>query len=365
MSVAVILISLLAAVETTAEPCLTLEMFSREGCPHCAEARGFLRQLAAREPNLEIEIRDVEREPEAAERLRQLGREHGVATLGVPTFHLCGRFTVGFSDAATTGALLEAWIRGVDDVAPDSVTVPILGSVSWERLGLPLFTVVLGLVDGFNPCAIWVLLFLLSVLVNVRDRQRVVVVAATFVIVSGVAYYAFMAAWLSIFILVGMSRWVQIVLAILAIGVGCIHVKDFLAWGKGPSLSIPDSVKPHIYSRVRGIVNAESLPAALGGAIVLAVLVNVVEILCTAGIPAVYTRVLTLQDLPIWEYHAYLVLYNLAYVFDDSLLVIVVVVTMRKRKLQEGEGRWLKLVSGAVVLILGLLLLFAPGWIGG
>jgi hypothetical protein len=216
-------------------------------------------------------------------------------------------------------------------------------------------------VDGFNPCAIWVLLFLLSVLVNVRDRTRVVVVAGTFVAVSGLAYFAFMAAWLNVFLWVGFARWTQVVLGALAVAMGAVHVKDFVAFGRGPSLSIPDAAKPGIYARVRRVVNAENLPAALAGAIVLAVLVNVVELLCTAGIPAVYTRVLTLQELSTAQYYGYLALYNLAYVLDDSLLVAVVVITMRRRKLQEGQGRWLKLVSGVVILALGLALLVAPG----
>ncbi len=341
--------------------CGELVMFSRDGCPHCADAAVFLDALQARHPELEIRIRDVGRDPAARDALRALALRHGVSTLGVPAFAGCGRFRVGFDAPATTGAELEGWLLGR---APSAlVEVPLLGSVDPAALGLPLFTLVLGLVDGFNPCAIWVLLFLLSVLVNVRDRRRIVVVAGTFVLVSGLAYYAFMAAWLNVFLLVGVSRATQVVLALVALAVGGLHVKDFFALGRGPSLSIPEAAKPGIYARVRRIVNAESLGAALVGATVLAVLVNVVELLCTAGIPAVYTRVLTLRELPTWQYYAYLGLYDLAYMLDDSLLVATVVIGLRRTKLQETQGRWLKGLSGLVILLLGLALLLAPDWL--
>jgi glutaredoxin len=245
----------------------------------------------------------------------------------------------------------------------DAVEVPYLGRLSAKQLGMPLFTILIGLVDGFNPCAMWVLMFLLSVLVNLKDRWKILAVAGTFVVISGVAYFAFMAAWLNVLLLVGFLRWVQLILATLAIIVGSIHVKDFFAFKKGISLSIPESAKPGIYSRVRKIVLAESLVSAIGGATVLAILVNIIELLCTAGLPAMYSQVLSLQDYPVWKNYAYLGLYILAYMFDDSIMVAIVVITLGRKKLQETQGRWLKLVSGLVILLLGLVLLLKPEWL--
>jgi glutaredoxin len=250
----------------------------------------------------------------------------------------------------------------VDD-QPKSIDLPFFGLVNTEKIGLPLFTLAVGLVDGFNPCAMWVLLFLLSILVNLKDRRKILAVAGTFVLISGLAYFAFMAAWLNVFLFVGYLRPAQITLGALAVFVGGIHVKDFFSHGRGVSFSIPDSAKPGIYSRVRKIVTAEHLWGAILGAAVLAVLVNIIELLCTAGLPALYTQILSLQNLPPWQNYAYLGLYNVAYMFDDSLMVGVVVVTLGRRKLQEQQGRWLKLASGLVIVLLGLVLLFKPQWL--
>jgi hypothetical protein len=247
--------------------------------------------------------------------------------------------------------------------APEGVDIPWIGYVRVRDWGLPAFTLLIGLIDGFNPCAMWVLVFLLSVLVNIRDRRKIAAIAGTFVVVSGLAYFAFMAAWLNFFMLVGIARPLQIALGILAVLIGLINVKDFFAFKKGVTLSIPESAKPGIYSRVRRIVTTDYISVAIGLSVILAVVVNVVELMCTAGLPAVYTQILTLQQLPAWKNYLYLGLYNVGYMFDDGLMVIIFVVTLSHRKMRQVEGRWLKLISGAVVLVLGLAMLFRPDWL--
>ncbi len=245
----------------------------------------------------------------------------------------------------------------------ESIRVPVLGRLRVRDLGLPLFTLLIGLVDGFNPCAMWVLIFLLTVLVNLRDRRKIVLIAGTFVVVSGLVYYAFMAAWLNVFLLIGFARPAQVVLGLLGIFIGAVNIKDFFAFKRGLSLSIPESAKPGLYARVRQVVSAERLSAALAGAVVLAILVNTVELLCTAGLPALYTQILTYRQYPPWLNYLYLGLYIVAYMFDDALVLTIVVATLSHRRLTERGGRWLKLVSGLVILALGLIMLVKPEWL--
>jgi glutaredoxin len=243
------------------------------------------------------------------------------------------------------------------------IDVPWFGRVSVRDLGLPLFTLAIGLIDGFNPCAMWVLVFLLSVLANVKDRRKIAAIAGTFVLVSGVVYFAFMAAWLNLFMLIDLVRPLQVAVGMLAVFIGVVNIKDFFAFKKGITLSIPESAKPGIYDRVRRIVATKFLSVAVGLSVVLALLVNAVELLCTAGLPALYTQILTQQNLPSWQNYAYLGLYNLGYIFDDSLMVGGFIITLSHRKMREDEGRWLKLLSGVVVLALGATVLFKPEWL--
>lgn len=364
-----------------------VELFSRAGCPHCAAAKQFLEALKAERPGLTVTVQEVDTDVRARQRLEALAAERKQAVPGVPALLVNGELVFGFDRAETTGALVRELLdaqsgsASAATVAPD-VCVPsedadagcgdevtaraeptvhssLLGTLKASELGLPAFTLVVGLLDGFNPCAMWVLLFLLSILVNMKSRARMALVAGTFVLVSGAVYFAFMAAWLNVFLLLGFSRVVQSILGLVAVVVGGLNLKEFWAFKQGPSLSIPEAVKPGLMSRMRA-VRGEKLVGALLGVAVLAVLVNFVELLCTAGFPAIYTHVLTSYGLPAWKNYAYLGLYNLAYITDDGLMVGIAIVTLGGRRLQEKEGRWLKLISGAVMLALGVVLLVKP-----
>jgi glutaredoxin len=336
----------------------SLEVFVKPGCSHCERAKVWLDDLRERRPDVAIVVHDVAADRAARERLEAMAEDAGLLA-AVPAFVAGDRLFVGFDSATTTGAAIEAWLdRREDEI--DTIGLPWLGDLRVGDVGLFAFTLAVGLVDGFNPCAMWVLLFLLALLVNLRSRRRMLLVAGTFVGVSGVAYYLFMAAWLGAFLVIGVSRWLQAALGLIALGVGAIHVKDALAPARGPSLAIPAAAKPRIYARIRSIVHAENLRAALVATIALAVMVNLVELLCTAGLPAVYAQILTAQGLPSWQHHAYLALYIVAYMFDDALMVTIAVITLRRHKLQERGGRVLQLVSGAVMLALGVVLLVKP-----
>jgi glutaredoxin len=341
-------------------------VFVRSGCPHCEAAKDFLDHLQREQPSLHIVFRDLAQDPTALQRLRALADARGMTTVGVPTFLIGEKLIVGFLSAETTGAEIRAHLdtrAGQAADAPESIKTSWFGELRVSDLGLPLFTIIIGLLDGFNPCAMWVLLFLLSLLVNLQDRRKMALLAGTFVFVSGLMYFAFMAAWLSIFLLIGLSRAVQVGLGSIALFVGAVNVKDFFAWRRGITLSIPESAKPGLYARVRAILQAENLTGALTGIVILAGLVNMIELLCTAGFPALYTHMLSLQGLSMWEYYGYLGLYNVAYIFDDSLMVTTAVITLSRRKLQERAGQWLKLGSGTVMAGLGLVLLLKPDWL--
>jgi hypothetical protein len=242
-----------------------------------------------------------------------------------------------------------------------SIELPWIGRrISIDEVGLPAFTIAIGLLDGFNPCSMWVLVMMVSMLAAVGDRRRMIAVAGTFVAIEGLAYFAFMAAWLNLFMLIGVSRASEIVLGAIAIAAGLVNVKDFVAFGRGISLSIPASAKPGIYQRMRRLMHEQSLALAIAGTVVLAVLVQLVELLCTSGLPALYTRILTLRQLDPWSYYGYLLLYNVMYMVDDVVVLTVGVVTLSQHRLQEKEGRFLKLVSGLVMLALGMYLIFLP-----
>jgi glutaredoxin len=367
-------------------PRTTIEAFVREGCPHCAQAEKFLATLAKERPDLDIVIRDVSRDRAALARLNEIAKATHAGAPRVPAVHVGGQLIMGYSEEASTDKLIRGALRGqkavqtggldtgscaADDGSltcaaepsaepEETFSVQFLGrTITLDDIGLPAFTFAMGLLDGFNPCSMWVLILMISLLAPLNDRKRMVAVAGTFVLIEGIAYFLFMAAWLNLFLFIGLSRISQLIVAGIAILAGLINLKDFVAFGKGISLSIPESSKPGIYKRMRDVVHAKSLPAAIIGVTILAILIQVVEFMCTSGFPALFTRILTLRALEPAAYYGYILLYIAAYMIDDIVVLTIGVVTLSRHRLQEKEGRVLKLISGVVMVGLGVYLIVA------
>jgi hypothetical protein len=221
-------------------------------------------------------------------------------------------------------------------------------------------TVILAGVDAFNPCAFFILLFLLSLLVHAQSRARMLLVGGIFILTSGVVYFAFMAAWLNVFLAFGEIRSVTRVAGAFAMLLAVVNIKDYFLFKRGVTLSIPEGAKPGLYQRITGLIRAERQPTLVAGTLLLAIAANTYELLCTVGFPMLFTRVLTLKALPTGTYYLYLVFYNVIYVLPLLAIVGVFTLTLGSRKLTETEGRLLKLLSGLMMLGLGLLLAVAP-----
>ena len=189
------------------------------------------------------------------------------------------------------------------------------------------------------------------------------IVGGVFVLFSGLMYFLFMAAWLNVFLMIGKINTITIAAGLLAMGIALLNIKDYFWFKQGLSLSIPDGAKPSLYQRMRNLVNADNMPAMLVATMGLAAFANLYEFLCTAGFPMVYTRILTMEELPSLTYYLYLVFYNVIYIIPLLVIVIVFTLSFGAKKLQEEQGKQLKLVSGMMMLYMGLVLVFMPDWL--
>ncbi|WDI43013.1 hypothetical protein [Bremerella sp. P1] len=384
---------------------VNLYVFFREGCAHCEKGVAFADQLAKRHAWLQVRKYDTSRHAGNLELYCQMAASLKKQAGSVPAFFYCGQMTLGFGGEATTGQRIETalikcqeslqkqvptaasssptWkvqlasfspepqeldaaeelvleLPDLESTESEVVDLPWSSEVDVDTLSLPLFTIILAGCDAFNPCAFFILLSLLSLLIHARSRARMFWVGGVFVLFSGLFYFLFMAAWLNVFVLAGHLAWITTGAGLVAILVALINIKDYFAWKKGITLSIPDSAKPGLFDRMRNLLGATEVWPMLLGTMALAAAANSYELLCTAGFPMVYTRVLTLRELPTASYYGYLVLYNLIYIIPLSIIVVGFTYTLGARKLQEHEGRFLKLLSGVMMLLLGVVILLAP-----
>lgn len=354
------------------QPQVQLYFYWSATCPHCLEARPFVEATPATRPWVMLHSLELTRYPEHARQYEKMAAQLGLEAAYVPALLFCGGMQVGWDNVETTGAemlrrldachadALAGNIALLPNPAAEKLSVPILGEVNLESFSLPLLTVAIAGLDAFNPCAFFVLLFLLSLLVHQKSRKRMLAIGGIFVLFSGLMYFSFMAAWLNLFQLLGNLVWVTLAAGVLAVFVGAVNVKDFFLFEKGITLSIPESRKPDIYRRARAIIGAGNLPAMVAATVFLAIAANFYELLCTAGFPMVYTRLLTLADLSAAGHYGYLAVYNLIYVMPLALIVVFFTRSLGARKLTGREGRLLKLLSGVMMLELGALLLLAP-----
>ena len=185
-------------------------------------------------------------------------------------------------------------------------------------------------------------------------------VGGVFVFISGFVYFLFMAAWLNLFLVMGNLSAVTTAAGVLSLAIAVVNIKDFFAFKKGISLTLSASAKPRLFDRIRRLLRSTSFFPVLAGTIVLAILANFYELICTAGFPMVFTRILTFNDRSVLTYYLYLALYNVVRVIPLFVIVLAFTITLSSRKLTEWHARVLKLLSGAMMLGLGAVLLIDP-----
>ncbi|MDD5172224.1 MAG: thioredoxin family protein [Candidatus ainarchaeum sp.] len=363
------------AVQQTSEAELVVHFFYSPTCSHCAAQEPFNEQLVEEFPQVEIIKHDVTI-PEESRLLLIMAQNFSVgpSSLGTPTTFIGNYMFIGFDSPAGIGAQMRDAIEdcmdgGCEDhgtpavVTTESLTkgidLPFLGKTDLSSLSLPLLALVLGLLDGFNPCAMWVLVYLISLVMHLNDKKRLWLIVGTFLLASGVLYFLFMTAWLNAFLLLGYVRIVTIAVGLVALGGGILSIKEYLETKGAMVCNVVDAEgKKKLTASMRELIAAPLTWAVLIGIIALAFTINSIEFVCSAAIPAVFTQVLALSDLPAWEYYAYIALYDFFFMLDDMLIFASAIFVYGS--VGDKYARYCKIIGGAIMLFLGIMLLFAP-----
>jgi thiol-disulfide isomerase/thioredoxin len=369
-----------------------VHFFWGSGCPHCKEEKVFLNEMKKIYPHMKVMDYEVWYDRENASLLSKMSKAYNIKAAGVPVTFIGKNIVVGFSEHSKKElseffqVCSAAQCLDPSDVASGKLSVtespavikesktgdlectekgktvyiPWIGSLDSSQMSLPVITMVIAGLDSFNPCAFFVLLSLLGLLIHAQSRKKMFLIGSVFVFFSGFIYFLFMAAWLNLFLVMGQVEIITKIAGSIAVVIAVINIKDFFIFKRGVSLTIPDSAKPKLFDRMRKLLKSTSVISILIGTAVLAIAANAYELLCTAGFPMVFTRILTLNNLSSDWYYLYLILYNVIYVIPLSLIVIIFTVTLGRKHLTERQGRLMKLVSGTMMLALGGVLLINP-----
>ncbi len=369
---------------------ITIYFFWGKGCPHCEKEKPFLDKITKKYPQVEIQSYEVWGSKENRDLMIQFGEKLNADVRGVPFTVIGEKYVTGWVDESYTGTQIEDAIKcainnGCRDIGaeigvsgskenenktkkeitslPEKITVPFLGEIEIKNFSLPILTIILGVLDGFNPCAMWSLLFLISLLLGMGDKKRMFILGSAFIVASASVYFLFMAAWLNLILFIGMIVWVRLFIGAVALAGGGYNLKEYFA-NKDQSCKVTRSEKRQkIFQKLKNITQQESFYLALVGIIILAFAVNLVELICSAGLPAVYTQVLALSNLAKWQYYLYILVYVFFFMLDDLIVFFIAMATLQMTGITTRYSRWSHFIGGILMIIIGFLLIFKPEWL--
>lgn len=347
-----------------------INFFYSATCHYCKDAKEFLKTLKEKYPEIVINEYEIISNRENQVLLKEFYERYQVPKGWwglVPVTFTPDKYFVGFDEqvAQDLENCLEECLGG-EKPSSQKIKIPIFGEIDASKMSLPLLAVTLGALDGFNPCAMWVLLFLITLLINVRSKKRMWLIGGTFLLASGIVYYLILTAWLNLFLAISYVNLTRILIGVFALGVGVWQIRNFINYRPGVcevtdgKRGFQEKIRNGLKNHAKKLVLSPLNLGILGGIIALALGVNLIEFFCSAGLPAVFTRILTLNQVSGLNYHFYLLIYTFVFMLDDLIIFSLAVFALSKMAFTEKYNYWATLIGGILILILGLLLIFKP-----
>ena len=371
-----------------------LYFFHGDGCPHCREETKFLKRMSKKYSYLKIVKYEVWYNEENSTLLDKVFDAYKISVPGVPTTIIGDTFISGYDD--TIGEKIERAIEyysshksddyvskikdgtfNVEDFPKEngflkqeelsdkemSFKLPFFGKINLKSASLTTAAVIIGLIDGFNPCAMWILLFLISVLMGMKDKKRMWVLGITFLLTSALVYLGIMLSWIEIVVKITTVIWIRNIIAIVALIGGVINLKSFIKSNDSGCEVVDDKKRKKIFQKIRKFTSEKSFILAIIGIMGLAVSVNLVELACSAGLPIVFSELLALNHTSSIMRFFYTLLYVFFFLLDDLVVFFIAMFTMKVTGISSKYNKYSHLIGGVIMVLVGILLLFKPEWL--
>lgn len=371
---------------------ITLYLFHGDGCPHCAAEMKYLDSIEDKYDNLKIVKYEVWYNDENAELLSKIEKAFDISRSGVPTTIIGDTVIIGYGD--TTNSKIERAIdyysteeyidqverikngefkkeevkeefkkkeKKIDDAL--TIKIPLFGKVNLKKISLMTASVIIGLVDGFNPCAMWILLFLISVLIGMKDKKRMWALGLAFLITSAAVYMLIMLSWINVAVKITSIIWIRNIIAVIALIGAIVNIRAFIKSRDSGCQVVDDKKRKKIFSKIKKFTHEKSFFLALIGVMGLAVSVNLVELACSAGLPLVFSELLAINKVSSFMKFMYTLVYILFFLLDDLIVFLIAMFTMEVTGISTKYNKYSHLLGGVIMLLIGILLLFKPEWL--
>lgn len=346
---------------------VNLYLFHKKTCPHCKKEIEFLESIKSKYKDLNVYTYEISDSKENSNFMKTVKEQYKVTSNGVPFTVIGDSKFIGFSDLI--GEQIEKKIQKYLEVdlktenKINSFKLPLLGKVNVKEASVFVIALVLGLVDGFNPCAMWILLFLINMLFNMNNKKRMLLLGYTFLFTSALVYFLSMLG-ISVVLSIATINWIQRIIALLALVVGILNIKNYIKERNNSGCHVVDDKKrKKIFKKIQKFTTEKNLFLALIGVILLAVSVNLIELACSLGFPTIFSEILSINKITGTARIVYLLLYVLMYMIDDIIVFTIAVCTLSISTRSTKYTKYLNLIAGIIMIIMGILLLFKPEWI--
>ena len=371
---------------------INLYLFHSQDCTHCQSERKWLESIKDKYDNLNIHEYEITRNSDNSALLDKVKERLSSTSKYVPYTVIGEQHWIGWNEdnkAKITEAIenydfskrdiVNEVINNIDgekigntEVPTENnddkteFTVPVLGKIDAKKVSLPIMAMVIGFVDGFNPCAMWVLIFLISMLLGMKDKKKMWMLGLTFLISSGLVYLLFMLAWLNIAVSLSSIRWIQLIISAVALIGAFVNLRSYFKSiiKKDEGCEVVDNKKrKKLMERIKKYTSEKSFLLAMLGVMALAFSVNLIELACSAGLPLIFTQVLALNDLNALQYGIYIFIYLLFFLIDDIVVFVIAMKTFELTGISTKYTKYSHLIGGLIMLIIGLLMIFKPSWL--
>lgn len=367
-----------------------VHMFGRDDCGHCMDEKTFLQ-----DNGIPYDYYNIVESDSAKELYLKLAEKHS-ATKVTPYTVVGDMMFVGFDTDETTGQAIKRAIEkaklgsvitpsehvanapagnitlgaGCTDEECDSqgtmvyiFDLPFIGLTDLKTFSLSTLSVVLGVIDGFNPCAMWVLITFLVLLSQAGSKRKMVLLAGIFIMAEAIMYNLILNIWYKTWDFVSLDQIVTPLVGFLALGGGLFFI---YRWHKNKGVALVCDIS-NIESQSKTIAKFQKIAsqpitiATFAAILIIAFSVNIIEFACSIGIPQAYTKILDLNMLTFIERQWYILIYTIGYMVDDFIVFGLAIWGYNKLEAHGHKYSQASLIIGGLLMVLlGAVLVFKP-----
>lgn len=344
---------------------INLYLFYSETCPHCHEEIEYIENELIKEYKDELNVYtyEVTKNADNSKMITAAKTALDITEPYVPFTIIGEEYIIGFSDSTKTSIenIIDNYLT--DENIEKTYNIPVIGKIKAKDASLSLIAIILGFIDGFNPCAMWILLLLINMTISIKNKKKMFTIGLTFILTGAFIYFLSMIG-ISFILNFTMITAIRNIIAIVAIALGIYNLYTYIKTRKETGCHVVDKEKRKgIIKKINDILSKKSTMLAIIGTMILAASVNLVELACSLGFPTIFLELLSINRVTGFSKIIYLLLYILFYILDDLIIFLIAVFTLQTKGISTKYNKFVNLIGGILMIVMGLLLIIKPEWI--